>query len=227
MRILHVSDLHLDNAMAGGPHGWFGGFDFAGHAGSPEDTLVIVGDTGEHVDDTIDFLNAAATRFRSVVAVWGNHETGSPTHARAPNVHILDLTPDGLHIDDDQRVGYVGGCLAPTDSVPLTRTERGLRRLEASSAVERIVVVSHFVPTARIGRLIGRDIRTKCNDLLERFAPAHVKPTTVAFGHLHIEVEVMIAGVCLVSNPRGYRKERRDGSVFRDFKELPFPPMSP
>lgn len=220
MRIFHVSDLHLDNAMSGGPFGWLGRFDVSAYAGGSDDTLVVAGDTAEQVDDAIDALNAAARRFRSVVATWGNHEKGLPTHARAPNLHVLDLQAQGLHIDPVTRVGYVGGCLTPGDDGQFTRTEEGLRSLEAAAAVDRIVIVSHFVPTPRIGPLVGLDLREKCNNLLERVPPKATKPTAVVFGHAHIEIDATLDGVRLVSNPRGYRRQRRDQTLFRDFKEL-------
>ncbi|RYF04619.1 MAG: hypothetical protein EOO77_29415 [Oxalobacteraceae bacterium] len=203
----HVSDLHLDNAMQGGPIGTLGRTSLVQYKTDLGTRLIVAGDTSEYLADTVDVLNGLAPHYELVVAVLGNHEKPGP-HARlAGNVVILDLLGHPLVHD---RVGYVGGCLGTEPEV-----DRAVDQYrDIAGQVDRVILVSHFVPTPRLSMVVRRDIAGKCNDLLDRLGPV-LGRTDVVFGHVHLEFETQVDGMPVHSNPRGYRGKRRDGTFWR------------
>ncbi|MBL0404454.1 metallophosphoesterase [Microvirga aerilata] len=211
-----VSDLHFDNGMSGGPLGWLGTIDVCPYKNPGSSTLLVAGDTSETVDDTIDFLNAAAAHYERVVAVLGNHEKGCSQVQARENVHILDLCG---HEYRSGAIAYLGGCMENEREV-----EQVAARLDAvqkDSAVGRIIVLSHFVPTPRLCNVLGREFPEKCNRFLDLVSPP-VKATAIVFGHVHLPYAGDLDGFQLFSEPRGYRGKRRDGSAWgRRFGAFP------
>lgn len=200
----HVSDLHLDNAMTGGPLGWLGRVALGRYKTPAARRLIIAGDTTEHLADTVDVLNGVAPLYDRVVAVLGNHETAGQHPPLRGNVAILDLLDHPLV---EHGVAYVGGCLG--DEAAVMRAAEQYRLV--APGVDRVVVVSHYVPSPRISALVGRDISGKANHLLEQIGAPIVR-TDVVFGHVHLAIDGEVAGFKVRSNPRGYRGKLRDGS---------------
>lgn len=219
MVIDHVSDLHWDNGMMRSkPLGWLGRIDVAQYRRSEADVLVVAGDTSNHHLDTADFLAAAAEHCSRVVAVHGNHERLHPVQAQLPtNVYLLDDLPG--HTVTVGGVAFVGGCLAPEDAEAIATVVAAVSAAQDDPALRAVVVVSHYVPTPKVGDIIDADIQHKANDLLDRL-PAPAKLGVIVFGHLHIEVDTVINGWRMVSNPRGYRGLRRDGSAWTGFGQI-------
>lgn len=207
----HVSDLHLDNALSGGPHGWLGQIDMGRYKKSQSRFLIVAGDTSEYLSDTIDALNGVAQHYQHVVAVLGNHEKpGDVTlDDLRENVTILDLIGGETVIDG---IGFVGGSLDWPEDVQ--RAVSSYRGLVDRRGVDRIIAVSHFAPTPRLGETYGRDIRLKSNNLLDLIGKPG-KRTDIVFGHLHLGFEGELDGFQLHANPRGYRGLRRDRSSWR------------
>lgn len=203
-----ASDLHWDNAMGGGPHGWLGTIDVLQYKNPTSSTLLIAGDTSQHIRDTMDFLNAAARHYDRVVAVLGNHEEVSGQIVPAENVHLLDCSAFEQRVGD---VAYLGGCLEKESDVAAVASK--FADAQADSRISRIIILSHFVPTPRASSLLGRDIAEKCNDLLDRVERPR-KDATVVFGHAHLPFQGFLDGFRLLSHPRGYRGIRRDGTVW-------------
>jgi hypothetical protein len=204
-----TSDLHFDNGMWGGPTGLLKHVDVLAYKNPEATTLLVAGDTSETIDDTIDFLNAAAAHYDRVVAVLGNHEQGPhrvPVHDR---VHVLDLC-GYEHRDGD--LLYLGGCMA--DEAEVAVVAKRLEMAQADETITRVIVLSHFVPTPRLCGLLGRAFPEKCNTFLDRVTPPR-KPITVVFGHVHLPFAGTLDGFQLLSDPRGYRGVRRDGSAWR------------
>jgi hypothetical protein len=204
----YASDLHWDNAMGGGPHGWLGTIDVLRYKNPGSSALLIAGDTSQHISDTLDFLHAAAQHYSRVVAVLGNHEELSGHAAPATNVHLLDFSAFEQRVGD---VAYLGGCLEKEDDVAAVASK--LDQAQVDGRVSRVIVLSHFVPTPRIGSLLGCELAAKCNNLLDRVQRPR-KDTTVVFGHAHLPFQGYLDGFRLLSHPRGYRGIRRDGTVW-------------
>lgn len=204
----HVSDLHLDNAMAGGPHGTFKNVNLARYRTEGATHLIVAGDTANHIGDTIDVINAVAPLYERVILAKGNHEQEGPHLPVASNVILLDEIRFAVH----RRVGFVGGCLDTEEAV--AEAVRGITFLDSSTAVDRIIIVSHFVPSPRLSKLFGRDVASKSNDLLDRLGPLS-KRTDVVFGHVHLACDGYIDGVRVRANPRGYRGQLRDRTHWR------------
>lgn len=215
----YVSDLHLDNCAVGGPHGNFAtSFDFERRKNAGSDVLIVAGDTGEYSDDCYDFLNAARSHYRLVVGVLGNHERGPLTKAVAPGVHVLDNAP-GFRVDDGPRV-FVGACLAAGDDAQAAAVQAAVEQVYAEGVAEHVIIVMHFAPFVDLTAIVGQPITDKCNGFIAHLPYVPPIPTTIVFGHLHIEVDTVVNGYRLVSNPRGYRSLRRDGSAFRGLSQL-------
>lgn len=142
MRIDYCSDLHLDNAMSGGPHGWLGSIDISEWKSDGE-VLVVAGETAEHIDDTIDFLNSARKHYGAVIATLGNHEVGTPSRNLRDGVHLLDWH-DSNHVVIGN-VAFVGGCLPPGHMSTSKDSVRSLLSSAINSVgVETVVGVSHY-----------------------------------------------------------------------------------
>lgn len=210
MKIDYCSDLHLDNALSGGPHGWLGGIDISGWKAGGE-ILVVTGDTAEHVEDMVDFLNETAKQYRHVVAVLGNHENGSTKKSIRENVHVLDWCPN--LVIDIEGVRFIGACLSPDDAVQAAAIASAF-----SDEADAVVGLSHYPPTRQIAAVLGRDVSGACASLLDDYEIRIGKPTTWICGHLHLEFDKVIHGVRIASNPRGYRARRRDGSSWSGFR---------
>lgn len=219
MIIDHLSDAHIDNGMLSArPLGWLGRFDFERYRSAAADVLIVAGDTANHARDTADFLMTAARHYPHVVAVNGNHERLNPARVQLPNhVHLLDDVPGRTATIGG--VAFTGGCLSPADEDTLAAVVAAVDAAHDDPVIKSVVVVSHYVPTAKIGDIIGSDIGHKCNDLLDRL-PTPTKPSLIVFGHLHMEVNAVIDGWLVVSNPRGYRARRRDGSTWSGFQRI-------
>lgn len=214
-----VSDLHLDNAMTGGPFGWVGAtFAFGKYKTPGADILLVVGDTSNTDEDTADVLNLAAAHYDQVIAVRGNHECPyqTPVSLR-PNVCVLDWTIGRQH-----RIGdtlFVGACLK-ADHPDLETVAAAANAAQYDDSIARIVVLSHVAPTPQLSDVIGGvDISHKANDLLDRLENPR-KPSTIVFGHLHVPMDTTLYGWRLFSNPRGYRGQRRDGSWWQSFQTI-------
>ncbi len=215
----YVSDLHLDNCALGGPHGNFGNaFNFERRKNAGSDVLIVAGDTGEYADDCCDFLNGAADHYRLVIGVLGNHERGPVTKTLASAVHILDNVP-GYRVDDHRRV-FVGACLASGNEDQAIAVQAAIKKIYSENTVDHVVIVMHFAPFVDLTPVIGKPMSDKCNGFIARLPDSPPIPTTIVFGHLHIEVDVTVNGYRCVSNPRGYRSLRRDGTAFRGFNQL-------
>lgn len=219
MLIDHTADLHLDNGLVRSePVGWLERFDVEKYRHPNAEVLVSAGDTSNHPLDTADFLTAAAGSYVHVIAVNGNHELMSPTQAPVPaNVHLLDEIPGQKVVIEG--VAFVGGCLGPEDVEATTTVVAAVEKANGDPAVRTVVVISHYVPSARVGDIIGTDIAHKSNNLLDRL-PTPAKPSVIVFGHLHVEIDAVIDGWRVVSNPRGYRGIRRDGTAWTGFGRL-------
>ncbi|MBJ6128563.1 metallophosphoesterase [Microvirga splendida] len=203
------SDLHLDNAAMGGPFRWIGKIDVRKYKNPTSTTLLIAGDTSESLSDTVDFLNAAADHYERVIAVLGNHEEVDRDAVTRDNVHILDLVGHEYRKDG---IAYLGGCLE--DEAAVEVVARKLTAAKNDATISRVIVLSHFAPTPRLSDLTGGNFREKCNGLLDMVGPP-LKDTTIVFGHVHLPFNLMLDGYRLLSDPRGYRGIRRDGSAWR------------
>lgn len=212
----HVSDLHLDNAiLSNKPQGWLARRSFDEWRASSNDILVVAGDTAEHIDDTIDVLNRLRDSYEHVVAVLGNHEQGPPTKALRDGVVILDhVAGHSVTVED---VTFIGACLDPADPVTFEAVLGGARAHWQDASGTKLVIVSHFAPVSDLTPITGKASPDKCNGLIERLGPPP-KPTTIVFGHVHIEAEVEVDGYRIMSNPRGYRGLRRDRTSFEGFR---------
>lgn len=214
-----VSDLHLDNAMTGGPFGWVGAtFAFHKYKTPGTDVLLVVGDTANTDEDMTDVLNRASSYYEHVVAVRGNHESPYRTPVTLqPNVRVLDWTFGLQHRLSDTL--FVGGCLKAGD--PGLEIVAGAANMaQYDDTIGRVVVLSHVAPSPRLSEIFGgADISHKTNDLLERLENPR-KPSAIVFGHLHVPVDTTMYGWRLFSNPRGYRGQRRDGSWWQSFQTI-------
>lgn len=214
MRIDYCSDLHLDNAMSGGPHGWLGSMNLSDWIAGGE-VLVIAGDTAEHVDDTVDFLNAARNHYQTVIAVLGNHEAGLPSRTLASGVHVLDWAVSNRLVLGE--VAFVGACLGPHDHCQSEAVAASIRETNQISPTMRIIGVSHYpsieppLPSLSSNRNVLA---------VKRFNFAEPPVNAWISGHLHREFDIKIGGVRHLSNPRGYRGNRRDGSHWSGFRTL-------
>lgn len=203
----YTSDLHLDNGLLCGPQGWLGRTPIVG---SQDRVLAVAGDTANHVDDTVDVFNAAAMTYAGVVGILGNHERGPRTRELFRNVMILDE-------HEDRRVdifgtAFIGACMATIDPVVVESVKA---RWEEGGD---LIVLSHYVPLATLAPL-GYDTADKCNGLVDALGPAPYA-TTVIFGHAHLPADLTIGNYRFVSNPRGYRGRRRDGTGYGGVKAL-------
>lgn len=217
MKIDYASDLHLDNAMRGGPHGWLGRTDIAKWSDGG-DVLVVAGDTAEHIDDTIDLLNGAQNHYPVVIGCLGNHETGAASKSLRDRVFLLDWLDD-RRIDHDG-IAFIGGCLSPADRDEADRLALSINGAASEVAVREIVAITHYPPSWRLATMLGRRIEEACSPMLEEVQLARDKPITWVCGHLHYEFDLDLDGIRIVSNPRGYRELRRDGSAWKGFKSL-------
>lgn len=204
-----VTDLHWDNGMNGGaPPGVFATMDVSKYRNPEAEVLLVGGDTGERRDQTVEFLNAVATQYRRVVAVWGNHEQNTGPVTFADNVVLLDEVGNRFR---EGGVAYVGGC--PLDDAAFDRVVLEYQRAQVDDVVDRVVLLTHYVPTPRFSKLLGRDVTNKTNRLLDRLTFVR-KPTLCVFGHVHLRGEGEVDGMRWVMNPRGYKGKLRDGSYW-------------
>ena len=197
----YVADLHWDNGMAGGPHGWFASINIANFQAGGR-VLLVAGDTGERFEDVADFLNMAANCYERVIAIPGNHEDGV-LGALRDNVHVLRNASLAL----DTGTTIYGGELFKVypEDVAAIQAIPGRR-----------IILSHHVPTPRVGKALGYDLTGKTNGLIELLGPA-ARDTVIVFGHAHLEFDGTIDGYRCLSMPRGYRGVRRDGTPFKKF----------
>jgi hypothetical protein len=209
MIIDYVSDLHIDECSMGGPFGWMGNYDFSKRKSNNATTLVVAGDTSECMDDTIDFYNAATQHYEHIIGIFGNHEKPPLRKSLLPNVHLLENLP--LNTKKIDNIVFIGSN-ANRDNVANSIN------FHQNENVDHIVAVVHEVPLVDL-KLLGIESNNKCNNLLALLVEP-IKPTTIIFGHLHLEVDIFHAGFHLLSNPRGYRGMRRDKTAFHAFKTL-------
>lgn len=203
-----VSDLHFDNGMSGSPPGLFSRLDVLKYKSPDARVLLVAGDTGESFADAVDYYNSAAEHYDLVVAILGNHERMVETAPISERVKVLDLID---HIHRQAEIAYVGGC--PVDDAAAIRLAARFAEAQDDPHVERVVLMTHYVPSLRFSEIAGRDISNKSIAFLETL-PRPVKPTLLVFGHVHLRFEGNLDGFDYVANPRGYRGKLRDGSYW-------------
>lgn len=203
-----VSDLHFDNGMAGSPPGLFGRLDVLKYKTPEARVLLVAGDTGESFADAVDYYNNAAQHYELVVAILGNHERMGPTAPVDDRVKVLDIID---HVYRQAEIAYVGGC--PVDDAAAARVAVRFAEVQADPEIERVVLMTHYVPSLRFSEIAGRDIANKSIAFLETLSRP-VKPTLLVFGHVHLRFEGSLDGFDYVANPRGYRGKLRDGSTW-------------
>ena len=177
----HVCDLHLDNALMGGPHGWLTSFDLARFKSADATHLLVGGDTSNHAQDTIEVLNGIAPLYLRVIAVPGNHEEGHSVVAPAPNVTILDP----LHPFVENGIGFAGGLMQEDTDVRLVVAT--VHAFDQDDRVTRIIVISHVAPTPRLGALFGGvNITPKSNCFLDLLGPVQTRLELFQLTRTHI-----------------------------------------
>ena len=187
MKIQYASDIHLElsdnsrfiNTMP---------FEITG------DVLVFAGDIGYLRDKTLPnmkFWKWASANYREVLLVPGNHEFygngdvlaygDSWSRKILPNVHYYQNKV--VRIDD-------------TDFI---------KRSVAESTAERIVVVTHHLPTMAVvapehkGNLLNSAFATELGDFI-----ADSRIDVWIFGHSHANIDATIGNTRLVCNQLGY-----------------------
>lgn len=216
LKIDYVSDLHVDNAMMGGPYGTFGQFlNFSNMKNDDSDVLVIAGDTANHPKDMADVLNEASKHYRLVVATLGNHELTNNVDLYSlgleGNVSLLDLFNDHCFLDGTRL--FIGGNLAPTD-LAVDEVIANVLAAQNHPLVNDVVIVSHYIPDRRICDDIERS-----NHLISGIKDAK-NVSAIIFGHYHYEIDQMIDGFRCLSNPRGYQGIKRDGMPWGGLKAI-------
>lgn len=268
-----ISDFHVEMNDKNKNHG--GPVHYPWDEDIQSDVLVIAGDTSNSPIKSILVLMEAATYYKHVIFVDGNHEhysgyqsgtsvdhnmnflevfaknTSSVTYLRGTNRFryndVVFLGANGwydweaapLHSREEQHAFWKSDMndsrcilfgpngypdkLADQQSDAIASQ---VREFQNDQSVREIVLVTHTVPvveglrshTDQYGHLNGSYCNTKMQRVLD--ADSNSKISTWVFGHTHDFRDFYKSGVRFVSNPRGYRGERRDGIQFDGVKQI-------